>query len=43
MTRVVDGERGSRRERIEVLTEGIGCDGFVIGSDELVKLDGEQI
>ena len=43
MTRIVEGYRRGRREGVEVLTEGVGCDGFVVGGDKLVEFDGEKI
>ena len=43
MTRVVDGERRCRRERVKVLTEGVGCNRLVVGGNKRVKLDGEEV
>ena len=43
MTRVVDGERGSRRVGVEVLSKRVGGDGLVVRGNEVIEFDGEQI
>ena len=43
MTRVIYREGGCRREGIEVLAERIGGNGFVVGGDEVIELDGKEI
>ena len=43
MTRIIDGERGCRRERVKVLTKGIRCNRLVVGGYEVIKLDGEEV
>ena len=43
MTRVIDGEGGRRRERVEILTKGVRCNRLVVGGYEVIKLDGEEV
>ena len=40
---LVNGKRGSWREGIEVLTERVGCNCLVVGGNELIELDSEEI
>ena len=43
MLRVVDGERGSRREWVEVLAKGVGGYCFVVAGDKLIEFGSEEI
>ena len=43
VTRVIDGERGCRREGVKVLTKGVRGDCLVVGGDEVVELEGEEV
>ena len=43
MTRVIDGKGGCRREGVEILAKGVGCNRLVVGGYEVIKLEGEEV
>ena len=43
VTRVIDGKGRCGREGIEVLAKGVVGNSLVVGGDEGVKFDGEEI
>ena len=43
MTRVIDRMGRCGREGIEVLVKGVGGNCLVVGGDEVVKFEGEEI
>ena len=43
MTRVIGGKGRCGREGIEVLAEGVGGNGLVVGGNEMIEFEGEEI